>query len=112
MDEEGSGWVGTYADVLNLLAGPLAELVAPRAARFAAPRHNVAASSRRRSPAPPLLYATCPGPPRRSSSMPPPAPGSFVFELCFPSLGPGLSLVFVGFELCFRAMPGFLSHLP
>jgi len=71
MDEEGSVWVGTYADVINLIAGPLAELVAPRVARFAAPRHSVTASPRRRCPVPPLLCATCPGPPRRRSSMPP-----------------------------------------
>ena len=32
MDEEESGWVGTYADVINLIAGPIAEPVAPRAA--------------------------------------------------------------------------------
>jgi len=53
MDEEGSVWVGTYADVINLLAGPLAEPVAPRAARFAAPCHSVTASPHCRSPAPP-----------------------------------------------------------
>ena len=64
--------MGTYADVINLLAGPLAELVAPRAARFVAPRHSVTASPRRRSPAPPLLHAAVA---LRHLCSAPPAPG-------------------------------------
>ena len=62
MDEEGSGWACTYADVINLLAGLLAEPVALRTARFA---DNATA---------PSLFRTAAALSRRCSA--PPYPGS------------------------------------